>query len=136
MQRPLSHTCPSPQRTPAQGLGSQVPLTQACPEGQRTPTQRSGASQERCGAKPLGQSALHARSGTHWLFDGLQKVPEGQLTPRQGTSKQPGTQAPSTQVWFRGQFTCAQGSVTRTQVARQRVPLGHAEVFVQGSAVH
>jgi hypothetical protein len=38
------------------------------------------------------------------------------------------------QVWLRGQVTCAQGSVMRTQVARQVVPLGHTDALAQGSA--
>ena len=136
MQRPDSHTWPAAQVTVPQGLASHEPLTHAWPLGQRTPTQRSGWSHERCGEKPPGHSAPQARSATHWLLAGLQKVPDGHTTPRHGTSKQPGTQAPSMQVWLRGQFTCAQGSVVRTQVARQVVPVGHTEALAQGSATH
>jgi hypothetical protein len=136
MQRPDSHTWPAAHVTPPQGLASQVPLTQAWPLGQRTPTQRSGMSHERCGEKPPGHSAPHPRSATHWLLAGLQNVPDGHTTPRQGTSKQPGTHAPSMQVWLRGQVTCEHGSVVRTQVARHVVPVGHTEALAQGSATH
>lgn len=62
------------------------------------------------------------------LLDGSQKLSCGQVTPRQGTSKQPGTQLPSMHVCPAGHATPAQGSVMRTQRAWQTEPAGHIAV--------
>lgn len=125
-QRPLSHTKPARQVTPAQGFATQRPLRHDWPSGQRTPAQRSGGSHATCGWKPSGHIASHARRATQRLVCGSQKLPAGQRTPRQGKSKQPGTHAPSMQVWPVGHTTCAQGSCVRTQRAWQTVPAGHS----------
>lgn len=125
MQRPPSQSWPAAQVTPAQGLATQRPLRHDCPSGQRTPAQRSGGSHATWGAKPGGHIASQGRRGTQPLVVGSQKLFCGHTTPRHGTSKQPGTHAPSMQVCPVGQATPAQGSVMRTQRARQTVLGGH-----------
>ena len=100
-----------------------------------TPAQGFGATQERLQAIPAPQAASQALSATHLPLPGLQYCPVGQVTPLQGSEKQPATQAPSTQVSPCAQVTPAQRSATATQLARQLVPEAQiiAEAARQGS---
>lgn len=119
-------TSPARHDTFAHGLFTHTPPAHDCPSGQRTPAHGSGGSQNTLHAYPSGHvSVEHGRRATQRFCDGSQKLPDGHTTPRQGTSKQPGTQRPSMQVWPLAHSTCAQGSITRTQAARQVVPAPH-----------
>ena len=81
----------------AQTSATQLPLTQM-PPSQCTPAQGLGGVQLVAHTVPVGQSASQAVYGRHWPLSFSQVWPSGQVTPAQGTRKQPSTHVPSTQV--------------------------------------
>ncbi len=56
---PLEHTCPSGQRTEAQGFATHMPRTHTSPEAQVTSSQGDGGTQSTLHAYPSGHGALH-----------------------------------------------------------------------------
>src|SRR6185312_2771412 len=124
-QVPLLQMLPAAHFTPAQRFSTHLPAAHTWLAAQATPAQGFGARQESVQAIPAPQSASHPLSATHLPLEGLQVCPLGQVTPLQGSEKQPATHAPSTQVSLCGQVTPAQRSVIATQLAWQLVPVAH-----------
>jgi hypothetical protein len=90
---------PGSQVTPTHLLTTQAPSTQVLPVAQDTPAQASGLQVTSVATLPEAQLIPGANT-TGWQAPsaGEQYSPSAQVTPLHGTSKQPLTQCPSTQV--------------------------------------
>ena len=98
MQVPLLQMLPAAHFTPAQRFATQVPPLQSWLAAQWTPAHGLGDAQPRLQALPGPQAASQPSIITQAPVPGLQYCPEGQVTPLHGSTKQPATQAPETQV--------------------------------------
>jgi hypothetical protein len=139
MQVPLRQICPLLQTTPAHGFWMQVgwPFAsrmQSEPAGHIAVAQGSGGWQVIVHAKPDGHVAEHgirSRQVPSWQY-----LPIGQVTPLQGTMKQPIRQWPLTHVCPVGQLMPAHRSPVGTQVAPHVSPVGQPANVAHGSGLH
>jgi hypothetical protein len=122
---PLLQTLPAAHVTPAQGSLTHVPPAQTCLPGQVTPAHALGATHVKSHANPVPHAPAQVLTASHLPVSGTQNCPAAHFTPLQGTSKQPATQSPSTQVSCSGHALPAHGSSVRTQVVWQVVPAAH-----------
>ncbi len=131
---PLLQTWPGLQCTLKHGFTMHAPARQNCPSGHVTPSHTECGVQVRSQANPVPHAASHGVMGVHDPFCGLQYWPVGHETPSHATGKQPGKHVPLTHVSFAAQAMPAHGSVSATQIARQRSVAMHGLAVAQGSA--